>query len=391
MNTVLNRIRSIDVFRAFTVFLMIFVNDLEDVPNTPTWIKHVPDEGYGLGLADTVFPAFLFIVGLSIPYAFKNRMESGGGKTPWRIVTRSFGLIVIGFFLSNIDNYNAATALLSEPMWEMLTTLSFFFIFLDFRKQTTPLKRYLLQGFGVALLIAMSVLYKGKDPAHNWLHFTWWEILGLIGWAYLLCGLIYYYSKGKLWVQAAFTLFFILFNIDAHYGFFDVLNPLQEYVWIAGNGAMQAFTMAGIFVSVLYIQLSAEKKTGFLWICLFLIAVVLFNFGFIVNGGISKSRDTPGWVLICTAISIVVYLLFIYIVDIKYKYHWFKIIEPAGKNAFTCYLVSSLFYPVFQLTNLDYPQYLSYGAGGLIKCLLFALTMVWITALLAKINVRLKI
>jgi len=391
MNTVFNRIRSIDVFRAVTVFLMIFVNDLEDVPNTPTWIKHVPDEGYGLGLADTVFPAFLFIVGLSIPYAFKNRMENSGRQIPWRIVTRSFALIVIGFFLSNIDNYNSATALLSEPVWEMLTTLSFFFIFLDFRKQTTPLKRYLLQGFGIALLIAMSLLYKSKDPAHNWLHFTWWEILGLIGWSYLVCGLIYYYSKGKLWVQAAFTMFFILFNIDAHYGFFDVLSPLQEYVWIAGNGAMQAFTMAGIFVSVLYIQLSAEKKTRFLWICLSLTAAALFNLGFIVNGGIPKSRDTPGWVLICTAISIVVYLLFIYIVDIKHKYHWFKIIEPAGKNAFTCYLISSLFYPVFQLTNLDYPHYLSFGAGGVIKCLLFALAMVWITALLAKIHVRLKI
>src|SRR5471030_3239148 len=212
MNTLFIRIGSIDVFRAVTVFLMIFVNDLEDVPNTPQWIKHVPDEGFGLGLADTVFPAFLFIVGLSIPYAFQNRMKSGDRKIPWRIVTRSFALIVIGFFLSNIDNYDAAKAKLSEPLWEALTTLSFFFIFLDFRKQTSRIKKYILQGFGVAMLITMALLYKGKDPsAHNWLHFTWWEILGLIGWAYLMCGLIYFYTSGKLWIQAAFCMFFILF------------------------------------------------------------------------------------------------------------------------------------------------------------------------------------
>jgi len=331
--------------------LMIFVNDLEDVPNTPQWIKHVPDEGFGLGLADTVFPAFLFIVGLSIPYAFQNRMKIGDRKIPWRIVTRSFALIVIGFFLSNIDNYDAAKARLSEPMWEMLTTLSFFFIFLDFRKQTSSIKKYILQGFGVALLIAMALLYKSKDAAHNWLHFTWWEILGLIGWSYLLCGLIYFYSAGKLWIQAAFCMFFILFNIDTHYGFFDILSPVQEYVWIAGNGAMQAFTMAGIFVSVLYMQLNSERKVKFLWISLLVVAAVLFNFGFIVNGGISKSRDTPGWVLICTAISIVVYVLFVYLIDVKNKYNWFKFIEPAGKNAFTCYLVSSLFYPVFSVNQ----------------------------------------
>src|SRR5471030_2421788 len=130
MNTLFIRIGSIEVFRAFTVFMMIFVNDLEDVPNTPAWIKHVPDEGFGLGLADTVFPAFLFIVGLSIPYAFQNRMQQGDKHIPRRIITRSFALILISFFQSNIESYDKVKSLLSEPVWEILVTLSFFFIFL---------------------------------------------------------------------------------------------------------------------------------------------------------------------------------------------------------------------------------------------------------------------
>ena len=37
--------------------------------------------------------------------------------------------------------------------------------------------------------------------------------------------------------------------------------------------------------------------------------------------------------------------------------------------------------------NID----LSQGMGGLIKCLLFAFVMVWITGLLEKVNIRLKI
>ena len=114
----------------------------------------------------------------------------------------------------------------------------------------------------------MSILYKTNDPGHTWLHFTWWGILGLIGWSYLVCALIYYYSGGYLWIQATAWIFFMFFNIDFHFGFLDFLSGLQKYVWIAGNGAMQAFTMAGVFVSVLYMRLKVNDELKLLWAAL---------------------------------------------------------------------------------------------------------------------------
>ncbi len=373
---------------------MIFVNDLDGIPNTPNWLKHAGENVDALGLADTIFPAFLFIVGLSIPFAFQNRLKKGDYKLLWRIATRSFALVFIGFYHANMETYNEVTTLLPKPVWESLVTFSFFFIFLDYSKDTSNLKRYILQGFGIALLLAMSILYKTSDPGHTWLHFTWWGILGLIGWAYLLCALIYYYSGGYLWIQAAAWIFFMFFNIDFHFGFLNFLAPLQKYVWIAGNGAMQAFTMSGVFVSVLYMRLKANNELKLLWAALFMIAIIMFNMGFIVryfSGGISKARDTPSWVLICTGISLVMYAIFIYVVDFKHKYNWFKIIEPAGTNTFTCYIVPFLFYPIYEMSNLGYPEYLNQGTGGLIKCIIFAFVMVWLTGLLDKINIRLKI
>lgn len=373
---------------------MIFVNDLDGIPNTPNWLKHAGENVDALGMADTIFPAFLFIVGLSIPFAFQNRLKKGDYKLLWRIATRSFALVFIGFYHANMETYNEVTTLLPKPVWESLVTFSFFFIFLDYSKDTSNLKRYICQGFGIALLLAMSILYKTSDPGHTWLHFTWWGILGLIGWAYLLCALIYYYSGGYLWIQAAAWIFFMFFNIDFHFGFLNFLAPLQKYVWIAGNGAMQAFTMAGVFVSVLYMRLKANNELKLLWAALVMIAIIMFNMGFIVryfSGGISKARDTPSWVLICTGISLVMYAIFIYVVDFKHKYNWFKIIEPAGTNTFTCYIVPFLFYPMYEMSNLGYPEYLSQGTGGLIKCVIFAFVMVWLTGLLDKINIRLKI
>ena len=77
MRALSQRLASIDVFRALTMLLMIFVNDLGTLTNIPLWLEHTRAEEDGMGLADTVFPAFLFIVGLSIPFAIGNRWAKG--------------------------------------------------------------------------------------------------------------------------------------------------------------------------------------------------------------------------------------------------------------------------------------------------------------------------
>ncbi|WP_295770687.1 DUF5009 domain-containing protein [uncultured Mucilaginibacter sp.] len=392
MNNQYIRVRSIDAFRAVTMFLMIFVNDLEDVPNTPLWIKHAGDNVDALGLADVIFPAFLFIVGLSIPFAFQNR-ENSGRRVPLRIITRSLALMIIGFFHANMETYDDLNTLLPKPVWESCVTISFFLIFLDYRAVSVS-TRNLLRGAGVLLLTTMSVLYRSNDPNHwVWLHFSWWGILGLIGWSYLFCALIYHYSKGVLWIQVAAWVIFLLVNIDFHFGWLEFIMSWKSYIWLAGNGAMQAFTMAGIVVSVMYMRLMKSGELNLLWPGIILLALILGNLGFIVRyiGGISKARDTPSWVLICTSISLVAYMVFLFLVDVKQKYNWFNFIKPAGTNTFTCYIIPFIFYPIYGMTDFGYPQYLSEGTGGLIKCLVFSFAMIWVAGLLDRINIRLKI
>lgn len=392
MNNQYIRVRSIDAFRAVTMFLMIFVNDLEGVPNVPEWLKHAGDNVDALGLADVIFPAFLFIVGLSIPFAFQNRQQSGR-HVPFRIITRSLALMLIGFFHANMETYDDFHTLLPKPVWESLITFSFFFIFLDYR-DVSKLKRNILRGIGIAILVAMSVLYRSNDPNHwVWLHFSWWGILGLIGWSYLFCALIYHYSNGVLWIQVAAWIMFLFINIDFHFGWLSFIMEWKSYFWLAGNGAMQAFTMAGIVVSVMYMRLMKSNELKLLWPGILLLAIILGNLGFIVRyiGGISKARDTPSWVLMCTSISLLAYMVFLFVVDVKQKYNWFNFIKPAGTNTFTCYIIPFIFYPIYGMTDYGYPEYLSEGPGGLIKCLVFSFLMIWLAGLLSKINIRLKI
>lgn len=393
MTAALPRVRSIDAFRAVIMFLMIFVNDIEDIPNTPQWIHHVADDVDGIGLADIIFPAFLFIVGLSIPFALQNRLAQSS-NLPLHIIKRSAVLMFWGFLFTNLETYDAEGALIQRGTWQYLAIFSMFFIFLDYSWLKRTGVKYTLQGVGVLLLIFLAAIYKSQDPENTWLHFTWWGILGLIGWAYLYSALIFHFSNGRLWVQVAAWLFFVLFNVFSKMGQTDFLYPFYPSIWLAGNGAMQAFAMAGVVIAVFYRHALTGSKMPLFWFAVMGTSLLLGLFGVMVRdstGGLSKAFETPAWVSISTAICVWGYLLFVFIVDVKKKYNWVKPIEAAGIAALTCFMLPDLFYSWFETTDLDYPNLVKNGAGGVVRGVVFAFLTVWVTALLLKIKIGLKI
>src|SRR3954469_15422246 len=89
----LSRITSIDALRGFVMFTMIFVNDLAGAPRrlVPDWMVHYSDRhrgGSGMTFVDLVFPAFLFIVGMSIPFALGSRLAKG--EPFWKVLLHVF-------------------------------------------------------------------------------------------------------------------------------------------------------------------------------------------------------------------------------------------------------------------------------------------------------------
>jgi len=120
------RLASIDVIRALTMYFMVFVNDLWTDKSIPAWLEHAPGKADAMGFADIIFPAFLFIVGLSIPYSQQSRQARGESKAQifQHIILRSIALIVMGFFQMNMENYSNQS-LLPRPVWVILVTVSF--------------------------------------------------------------------------------------------------------------------------------------------------------------------------------------------------------------------------------------------------------------------------
>jgi predicted acyltransferase len=389
----LPRVRSIDAFRAVTMFLMIFVNDIEDIPNTPQWIHHVADDIDGIGLADIIFPAFLFIVGLSIPFSIQNR--SGRSKyLPLHIIKRAAVLMFWGFLFTNLETYDTDNTIIQRGTWQYLAIISMFLIFLDYSWLKHPWLKYAMQATGVLLLIFLTIVYRSEDLDQPWLHFTWWGILGLIGWAYLYGALIFYFSEGKLWAQLIAWGVFFLYNLFAHMGFIDSLYPFYPSVWLAGNGAMQAFTMAGIVMAVFYTQIVSANNMRTFWLTTIAVSLLLVAFAVAVRpgtGGLSKASETPAWVAICTSACALCYLVFVFVVDLKKKYNWIKPIEAAGIATLTCFMLPDIFYSWLETTDFDYPEIIKDGMGGIIRGIVFTLIIIWAAALLLRAKIRLKI
>src|SRR5271156_940331 len=111
------RITSIDALRGFVMFTMIFVNDLAGAPESvvPNWMVHFSDRhagGSGMTFVDLVFPGFLFIVGMSIPFALGPRLARG--ESLWKIIlhviTRTLALLAIGILMVNDESPAPETA-----------------------------------------------------------------------------------------------------------------------------------------------------------------------------------------------------------------------------------------------------------------------------------------
>jgi uncharacterized membrane protein SirB2 len=122
------------------------------------------------------------------------------------------------------------------------------------------------------------------------------------------------------------------------------------------------------------------------------IAVVLATAGLLTRPiwEISKIRATPSWVLICSAITIGLFVVTYWLGDLQQKAHWFKIIKPAGTDTLLCYLIPYFAYAVLTMTGVFAMEALS-GWVGIVKSLLFAVLMIQIAGLLSKAGIRLKL
>lgn len=389
------RIASIDIVRALTMVLMIFVNDLGSLKDIPLWLEHAEPGVDGIGLADVVFPAFLFIVGLSLPFAVDNRRKKGDSELQlvWHVLVRSIALLVMGVFLVNGETINTAATDMPSYAWYSLSCFSFILIWNSYAKSN----RYLvlaLKGIGIITLLVLAIVYRGGENGQiNRFSPQWWGILGLIGWAYLASGLITVFSKNKFSVILGAWLFFCILSMVYHAGYI----PRHSFISIIPSpiigGTLAGLTMGGVLTSWLF-RYFRKRDENVKMTMLFVGFAALLIVASIVTRPywkLAKLGATPAWLFLCSAFTLLAFIVIYWIADVNKKANWFNIIRPAGTDTLLCYLIPYFLIALFRITHFHLPDPFITGGVGLIKSLLLALLCVFITRMLNRGGVKLKL
>lgn len=307
-----NRIVSVDILRGITIVLMILVN-------TPGTWSHVyapflHADWHGYTPTDLVFPFFLFIVGISIVFAYQNKKASP--KVYKKITFRSLKLIGLGLFLGAFT--------LSFPFIKDFEAIRFLSV---------------LQRIGLVFFFA-SILY---------LNFNWKALLGvsiaiLVGY-WLWLGFVPLNGNAPTFDRAP--------NNWANY--ID-LNVLGTHMWKADydpEGLLStlpaiATALLGVFTGRILIGKIPHKTRimGSLGIALLLLGYI-WDIFFPINKALWSSSFvlvTAGWANIVLTI--------IYFFTDGQKKEFGKIFKYVGANAITIYFLSSFTSKLFGLIKI---------------------------------------
>jgi predicted acyltransferase len=110
MSTHTGRLVSLDVFRGLTIAGMILVNTA-GLSDTYGWLKHA-DAGKGWTFADTVFPFFLYIIGVAMAFSLNKYitgMEKIDRSVYIKIIRRTVILFGLGLLLNGFWEYKLDT------------------------------------------------------------------------------------------------------------------------------------------------------------------------------------------------------------------------------------------------------------------------------------------
>ncbi len=390
------RIYSLDVFRGMTIFLMIFVNEVAGIKNLPGQFYHLPAEVDGMTMVDWVFAGFLFIVGMSIPFAVNQRIRKGDTLLQLlsHILIRTLGLLILGVFMVNASSgHHEVSMVIPIALWSLLIYPAAILIWNQYRGVPAT-RAWILRSLGLMLLIALSMLYRGGDDGSKGLSPQWWGILGLIGWAYLFAGLTYLIGRGHLMVMIAGVVVCTLIYVAGHT---EISNQVALLSWTRTSGGHATHTglaLCGMVLSLILFdarntRLGANRIFPALgWAILLIVAGILMRPYF----HIGKIPATPSWGFYSSFFSILAFLLIHWINDRKKSVHWAAFFEPAGSNPLLTYILPFILWAFYGLFDF-YPLPSEYKTGitGVLFCIFYSSAILWLVRLLNRMNIKLQL
>ncbi|NLZ04452.1 MAG: DUF5009 domain-containing protein [Phycisphaerae bacterium] len=422
------RIASVDALRGLIILLMIFVNDVAGVRGAPSWLKHVSAKADGMTLPDVVFPAFLFIMGMSIPLSLGRALEAGRSRLSLapKVLARTLSLLVMGVLMVNRDQHNPGY----RGLWGLMMYVAIFLAFPvvprgpELRRRTFQVWRII--GFiGLAVLalvyrtadgkrLVLGPLFDSSDTV--WLRHSWWGILGLIGWAYLVASLVYLvFGRRREWLIGVAGLLAMVYVADRE-GLFARVDSRAWLVWAApaiglleraygwvgshvsigqSFGSLASISVAGCCLGTIVtgespIRTHAERLR---WALVYAVGLLAAALLFDPLYGINKIQATPAWCFLCSSLTTLTWAALYWIMDVRGSGAWSVVVRPAGANPLMAYILHPFVFTVASFIGLPLAFYKRPDLPVIVSilgCLAMAFAIVGLTGLIGRLGYRLK-
>ena len=378
------RVLAIDAFRGITILVMIFVNTLAGVRGMPAWMEHAPADMDGMTFPDVVFPAFLFIVGMSIPFAMAQRQAAG--DSDWQlarhVLVRAAGLLVFGVFMVNAEEgYNEAAMGMSIHLWSLLFYVCAMMVWAVYRFENKAVV-LALRAAGLAGLIALALAFRGGQHGDLLLMPQWWGILGLIGWAYLYAVAAWALARGRLLPLTVLMLACVGWYCAGGPGAAQTENAVHASIAICGTLTALIFFGGGQHAP----QARPFVRALALAIALGVLAWLLRPYF-----KISKIYATPSWALYSSAICVLLFAAMYWLVDLKQRRGWTAFFRPAAANPLLVYIIPFIVYALMRLLHLSFPAALGAGWPGFVWAIAYAVIVMALAAGLNRMHIKLQL
>jgi predicted acyltransferase len=271
--------------------------------------QHVDWEGFHF--YDFIFPLFLFMIGVSIPYSFAKRLASGESKSSLyrHIVTRAVIMVFFGMMITgNLLRYNW---LKLDISYSVLLVLAIGYAVASVLHLNLKLRTQVITTVGM-LAGFWALMTFGPAPGH---------------------------------VSGVYTQ-------DTTFG--DWLNALMlenwqvkyRNAWILCTLTYGSTAMLGVFAAYI-LRSSREARKKILWLLILGAGCLLAGWLWSYQFPIIKRRWTSSYVLVSGGLSYLLLALFYWIVDVKGWRKWAFPFVVIGMNSIAAYMGWGLFRGAF--------------------------------------------
>ena len=298
------RLVSLDAFRGATIALMVLVNNAGSGRDAYYQLDH--SAWHGWTLTDTVFPSFVWIVGVAITLSLGKRLEAGIPKSRLLLqaARRAAVLFVFGLLVYAFPHFNLGTQRILG----------------------------VLQRIAICYLIASAIyLYSGVRAQILW-------IVGLLAAYWMMMTLIPVpgYGAGRLDVEGNFAHYVDRMVLGAH-------NYAPTKTWdpegVVSTLPAIATALFGILAGhLLRLKRDLAERTTWMFVAgsLLLLAGLICSVWLPIN----KKLWTDSFSLFMAGLDFIVFAIFLWLVD---GVGWKRPVRPAvifGMNAIAAYMVS---------------------------------------------------